>query len=206
MSVRWCVCLNSFPSTPSQSRQCHWKTSKKTPQIFGSSSRTAFPFPGSRIAWTNIILIAKTLRVPPLSLLISISSASSSKIRKSSPKKPRICSLDHLPINASFYSRLLQCLLSTGPSNFWPWWVPITPCWWLQWRSWCTADEYSFEDEAEDIASTSYDNSAIADDFNYSNRAVVYQDVLDQPSYVQYCYHSILTSTKLRVCPCAEAW
>jgi hypothetical protein len=59
-----------------------------------------------------------------------------------------------------------------------------------------TADEYSFQDEAEDIASTSYDNSitallmiasTIADDFNYSNRAVVYQDVLDQPSYVQYC-------------------
>ena len=46
-------------------------------------------------------------------------------------------------------------------------------------------DEYSFQDEAEDIASTSYDNSAIADDFNYSNRAVVYQDVLDQPFYVQ---------------------
>ena len=55
-----------------------------------------------------------------------------------------------------------------------------------------TADEYSFQDEAEDIASTSYDNSAIADDFNYSNRAVVYQDVLDQPSYVQYCYQHFL--------------
>ena len=68
-----------------------------------------------------------------------------------------------------------------------------------------STDAYSFQDEAEDIASTSYDNFAIADDFNYSNRAVVYQDVLDQPSCVQYCYHSILTSTKLRVCPCAEA-
>ena len=55
-----------------------------------------------------------------------------------------------------------------------------------------TADEYSFQDETEDIASTSYDNSAIADDFNYSNRAVVYQDVLDQPSYVQYCYQHFL--------------
>ena len=53
-------------------------------------------------------------------------------------------------------------------------------------------DEYAFQDEAEDIASTSYDNSAIADDFNYSNRAVVYQDVLDQPSYVQYCYQHFL--------------
>ena len=49
-----------------------------------------------------------------------------------------------------------------------------------------TADEYSFQDEAEDSASTSYDNSAIADDFNYSNRAIVYQDVLDQPSYVHF--------------------
>ena len=55
-----------------------------------------------------------------------------------------------------------------------------------------TADEYSFQDETEDIASTSYDDSAIADDFNYSYRAVVYQDVLDQPSYVQCCYQNFL--------------
>ena len=41
-------------------------------------------------------------------------------------------------------------------------------------------DEYSYQDEADAIASTSYDNDEVIDDFNYDNRAVVYSDVLDQ--------------------------
>jgi len=49
-------------------------------------------------------------------------------------------------------------------------------------------DEYSFQDEAEAIASTRYDNDEVIDDFNYDNRAVVYSDVLDQKRYIQYVH------------------
>ena len=51
-------------------------------------------------------------------------------------------------------------------------------------------EEYSFQDEAEAIASTSYDNDEVIDDFNYDNRAVVYSDVLDQKSYIQYVHET----------------
>lgn len=53
-------------------------------------------------------------------------------------------------------------------------------------------DEYSFQDEAENIASTSYDNSSLLADFNYDNRAVVYEDVLDQKSYVEYVHEHFM--------------
>ena len=49
-------------------------------------------------------------------------------------------------------------------------------------------EEYSYQDEAEAIASVSYDNDEVMDDFNYDNRAVVYSDVLDQKSYIQYVH------------------
>jgi hypothetical protein len=51
-------------------------------------------------------------------------------------------------------------------------------------------EEYSYQDEAEAIASISYDNDEVIDDFNYDNRAVVYSDVLDQKSYVQYVHET----------------
>ena len=51
-------------------------------------------------------------------------------------------------------------------------------------------EEYSYQDEAEAIASTSYDNDEVMDDFNYDNRAVVYSDVLDQKSYIQYVHET----------------
>jgi len=44
--------------------------------------------------------------------------------------------------------------------------------------------------KAEEIASTSYDNDEVIDDFNYDNRAVVYSDVLDQKSYIQYVHET----------------
>ena len=51
-------------------------------------------------------------------------------------------------------------------------------------------EEYSYQDEAEAIASISYDNDEVIDDFNYDNRAVVYSDVLDQKSYIQYVHET----------------
>ena len=49
-------------------------------------------------------------------------------------------------------------------------------------------DDYSFQDEAEGIASTTYDNIAVAEDFNFDNRGAIYD--LDQKEYVQYCYET----------------
>ena len=51
-------------------------------------------------------------------------------------------------------------------------------------------EEYSYQDEAEAIASISYDNDEVIDDFNYVNRAVVYSDVLDQKSHIQYVHET----------------
>ena len=51
-------------------------------------------------------------------------------------------------------------------------------------------EEYSYQDEAEAIASTSYDNDEVMEDFNYDNRAVVYSDVLDQKGYIQYVHET----------------
>ena len=93
-------------------------------------------------------------------------------------------------VHAARNSRFLQCFFSISPGEFPS--LPVDDSHEDPDVISDIADEYSFQDEAEDIASTSYDNSAIADDFNYSNRAVVYQDVLDQPSYVQYCYQNYL--------------
>ena len=72
---------------------------KKDPSGLWLIIQNTFPFPGSRIALINIILIEKISSVPPPSSLISIFSASFSKIKKFLPKKPRTCSLDHLPIS-----------------------------------------------------------------------------------------------------------
>ena len=51
-------------------------------------------------------------------------------------------------------------------------------------------EEYSYQDEAEAVASTSYDNDEVMEDFNYDNRAVVYSDVLDQKGYIQYVHET----------------
>jgi len=47
-------------------------------------------------------------------------------------------------------------------------------------------DQYSYQDEAESEASTSYDQVQLRSDFDYDNRATVYEDVLDQKGYVEY--------------------
>ena len=53
-----------------------------------------------------------------------------------------------------------------------------------------TDEEYSYQDEAEAIASVSYEKDAVMDYFNYDNRAVVYSDVLDQKTYTQYVHET----------------
>jgi hypothetical protein len=185
--------------TPSQSRPCHWRISKKILEVPGLSSKIAFPFPGNCLdqhhpyrknikstsaifAYINLqckllkdqeILAKETenmftgtaadqqrkdasaARYPGCSTLHAIPD-SSNVSSPSSPVAPFLDEFSLLPVNDSHED---PDVISD------------------------TADEYSFQDEAEDIASTSFDNSAIADDFNYSNRAAVYQEVLDQPSY-----------------------
>jgi len=56
-------------------------------------------------------------------------------------------------------------------------------------------EEYSYQDEAEAIASLSYDN----DDFNYDNRSVLYSDILDQKSYIQYEHETYSTSIRTKI-------
>jgi hypothetical protein len=51
-------------------------------------------------------------------------------------------------------------------------------------------EEYSYQDGAEAIASVSYDSDEVIDDFNYDNRSVIYSDILDQKSYIQYVHET----------------
>ena len=51
-------------------------------------------------------------------------------------------------------------------------------------------EEYSYQDEAEAIASTNYDSDEVMEDFNYDNRAIVYSDVLDQKGYIKYVHET----------------
>jgi len=47
-------------------------------------------------------------------------------------------------------------------------------------------EQYSYQDEAESEASSSYDHEQLWLDFDYDNRATVYEDVLDQKGYIEY--------------------